>query len=364
MTAIVVIDDDPLGRERVVTTLRYQGYQAASACDGTGGIQLVRDLTPDLVLCDINMPDMDGYSVLKQLRSNACTADIPLVFLTGCADRDDMRRGMELGADDYLTKPFTNNELVASVQTQLEKRRAITEKYESTIKLLRKNIIYALPHELRTPITGCLGYAELLREDAETCTPDDVRLMASHIVTNTLRLHHVLENFLVYAQIEVLAADAAQLAHLRNHITGHIGQVVEARAWEIADKHRRRADLAINVQDFAAQIAEQDLSKIITELVDNAFKFSRPNMPVSVRVWHDHKSFHIEVADQGRGMSPEQITSVGAYMQFDRVLFEQQGLGLGLIIAKRLVEIHGGHFAIQSDPEKGTRVRLSFELYH
>jgi two-component system, sensor histidine kinase and response regulator len=220
--------------------------------------------------------------------------------------------------------------------------------------------VYALPHEVRTPLAVGYGYAGLLHSDAKHLAAEDVQQMAEQIMTSFKRLNRLLENFLVYAQIEVLASDAEQLEQLRNHITGHVGQVVEARAGAVADKYLRRDDLLLDIHDFAARIAENDLSKIVDELVDNAFKFSQSGSPVRVRVSRDAQDFCIEVSDRGHGMSDEQIELVGAYMQFDRALFEQQGLGLGLNIAKRLAELHRGFLAIQSKVGVGTVIRVTF----
>ncbi len=363
MTSIVVIDDDRLMRERVISTLEIKGYRAVGAADGEAGVMLIRDYVPDLVLCDVNMPCMDGYSVLQYVRYDAGMADIPFIFLTARDKRDDMRRGMSLGADDYLPKPFTTDELLAAVQAQLDKREALKQKYEQTIHLLRKNIIYALPHELRTPLSGSLGYAELLRMDADSLGPDEVRDLATRIVNHNRRLHRVLENFLIYAQIEVLAADPERLQQLRNFITPQAGTVVAARAMEIAQMYERENDLVLETDDVALLIADDNLDKIALELVDNAFKFSPPGSPVAVRTARDDDVFIIVVRDRGRGMASEQIASIGAYMQFDRVLYEQQGLGMGLIIAKRLIELHDGQLAIHSEPQHGTEVRVSIPLY-
>lgn len=363
MTSIVVIDDDHLMRERVISTLEIKGYRALGAPDGEAGVMLIRDCAPDLVLCDVNMPAMDGYSVLEHVRYDAGMADIPFIFLTARDRRDDMRRGMSLGADDYLPKPFTTEELLSAVQTQLKKRETLRQKYEQTINVLRKNIIYALPHELRTPLSGSLGFAEVLRMDADTLSPDEVRDLATRIVTQNRRLHRVLENFLIYAQIEVLAADPERLEQIRNFITPKAGMVVAERAMQIAQAHEREDDLVLETDDVALLIADDNLDKIALELVDNAFKFSPPGNPVMVRAGRDGDVFIIVVRDRGRGMSPEQIASVGAYMQFDRVLYEQQGLGLGLIIAKRLIELHGGHLTLHSEPHRGTEARVSIPLY-
>lgn len=363
MTRVAVIDDDPSARTRVVRTLQLEAYEAASAPDGASGIALVRDWAPDLVLCDVNMPDMDGFGVLESLKASARTADTPFVFMTARVERNDMRRGMELGADDYLTKPFTTDELMAAVETQVTKRQTIARKYETTIELLRKNIVYALPHELRTPLTGSLGYAELLRMDAESHSADEIREIAGRIVAYNNRLQRVLENFLAYAQVEVLGADAERLGQLRNHITAQVGKAVEVSASNVAEGYQRRADLVLEIQEFAARIASADLRKIVEELVDNAFKFSQHGSLVTVCVERDAAGFCIEVTDQGRGMSDEQVGLMGVCMQFDRMVYEQQGLGFGFIIAKRLTELHRGHLAIHSEVGTGTSVQLRFPFH-
>jgi two-component system, sensor histidine kinase and response regulator len=109
-------------------------------------------------------------------------------------------------------------------------------------------------------------------------------------------------------------------------------------------------------------IAPDKLQKIIAELVDNAFKFSRPGDPVGVASFRDETTFTISITDHGRGMAPDQIARIGAHMQFERKFFEQQGSGLGLVIAKRLTELHGGAFNIDSVPEQRTTVHLSFPV--
>ena len=116
----------------------------------------------------------------------------------------------------------------------------------------------------------------------------------------------------------------------------------------------------MNWRTFRCPIAEEYLSKITDELVQNAFKFSEADSPVRVTLNEAFNAVTLSVSDQGRGFTAEQITRIGAYMQFDRKLHEQQGLGLGLTIAKRLVELHGGKFSIVSDKESGTVISARF----
>src|ERR1043166_3580295 len=119
---VLVIDDTPEIRMIISESLNLYGFTTLCADDGMNGIKVAKEQFPDLIICDINMPNLDGYGTLTALRENEVTATIPFIFLSGATDKLNMRRGMELGADDYLTKPFTHKELLAAVNTRPEKQ--------------------------------------------------------------------------------------------------------------------------------------------------------------------------------------------------------------------------------------------------
>jgi two-component system sensor histidine kinase/response regulator len=360
MTSVVAIDDNPSVLSAVKIILETAGFEADTAHNGSAGIELVRSKLPDVVICDINMPGVNGHDVLRVLRHDPATAAIPVLFLTALSERDNVRSGMELGADDYITKPLSAKDIVGAVEAQIKKRTTLAAKYETTLRLLRKNIAYALPHELRTPLAGILGYAGILEMDSERLTPDEICQIADHITKSGKRLQRVLENYLVYAQLEILGADPLELEALRNHIVGNTAEIVTQQAAQKAEE--RSADLDLHVDNIALRISEGDLRKIVEELVDNAFKFSKPGSPVSIRTHRETDRFTLSIQDHGRGMTAEQIQNVGAYMQFGRMMHEQQGLGLGLVIARRLAELHEAKMQIQSEPDRGTRVSLTFPI--
>src|SRR5579883_1529223 len=125
MKKILVIEDDHTIRESIVELLTLEGFDVLDAADGRIGVQLAQQYLPDLVLCDVMMPQLDGYQVLTQLRSNASTTAIPLIFLTARGSKGDFRQGMDLGADDFLTKPCTSAALLAAIASRFEKQAAI-----------------------------------------------------------------------------------------------------------------------------------------------------------------------------------------------------------------------------------------------
>src|SRR5436190_9991754 len=158
MKKILVIDDEEWLREMVHLALDQRGYEVIEAENGAVGLEVAQRELPDLVLCDVNMDRVDGYSTLSSLRSQPTTALIPFILMTGCADNAGMRHGMELGADDYLPKPFTIDGLYAAVEARLKKTQTLRSAAEKKLADLRDNISLMLPHEMRTPLNGILAY--------------------------------------------------------------------------------------------------------------------------------------------------------------------------------------------------------------
>jgi len=356
MNRILVIDDEEWLREMVQMALEQRGFEVLLAENGAIGIDLARKELPDLVLCDVNMAKVDGYLTLASLRNDAVTATIPFILMTGLADQAGMRHGMELGADDYLPKPFTLDALYAAVEARLRKAQTVRLQAEQKLADLRDNLSLMLPHELRTPLNGIMACSDMLATGAGHLSPEEIADTGKMIMDSGRRLQRLVENFLIYAQLELLAVDAQKLAFLRNKVTVSPARLVKDRAIAQAELAGRQSDLETDLADQPVSISDEYLAKIVDELAQNAFKFSEAGTPVHVRVHSVPGSVVLTITDRGRGLSPEQIAKVGAYMQFDRKLHEQQGLGLGLTVAKRLVELHGGTLAIQSTPGTLTTV--------
>jgi two-component system, sensor histidine kinase and response regulator len=338
--------------------LEEKGYDVLESANGAQGVELARRHLPDLILCDVNMDQMDGYSTLSSLRNELGTASIPVILMTGLADNAGMRHGMELGADDYLPKPFTLDDLYAAVEARLKKVQTVRQEAEKKLADLRQNISLMLPHELRTPLNGILAYGELLSEEAASLPPAEIAEMGQVIQNSARRLERLVENFLIYAQIELLAADPQKVHALRSCQTQQPAEVIEQRARAQAESAQRGQDLVLRLANIPVSISDDYLGRIVDELVQNAFKFSDLGSPVEVSLSPISGTVVLSVGDRGRGFSTEHITRVGAYMQFDRKMHEQQGLGLGLTIAKRLAELHAGTLTIERRPDSGTIVHI------
>jgi two-component system, sensor histidine kinase and response regulator len=356
---ILIIDDEAPLRQLICAALRGKGFKMLEAEGGHTGVELAREQLPDLILCDVMMPKVDGFATLAALRQDATTAAIPCILMTGRPDSAGMRHGMSLGADDYLPKPFTIEELFVAVQARLKKQQAIKQLAEKQLADLRSSISLALPHELFTPLSGIIGFAEIISGDIAHLDPKDISEIGKAILASSKRLHRLVENFLIYAQIELLNADPAKVKTLRQSHRQVARDLLEATALAQSISFERKADLSLELVEGEVAILEEYLKKIVSELLENAFKFSDPGTRVTLKSEIHPRDYQFSVADMGRGMTPEQIAGIGAYMQFERKMYEQQGSGLGLAIAKRLTDLHGGTLTIQSTPGAGTTVTIS-----
>lgn len=341
-------------------TLDLFGFDAVVAEDGDRGIQLSRERVPDLIICDINMPGLDGYGTLKAMREHPSTATIPFVFLSGSTDRVAIRKGMELGADDYLTKPFTPQELVASVKARLEKQDELQRVSNQKLDELRGSLSLALPHELRTPLNGIMGLAHLMMEDYQQMPPEEILESSRFIHESALRLHRLIENFLVYSQIELMGHESKTLMVAAGSAPIAINDVLPEVCGRVSRNHKREGDLTLVTNEVCLMVPKENLTKIVEEIVDNAFKFSQPGRPVLVNAGPVNGQFQLTVEDQGRGLSMDQVTRIGPHIQFDRQTYEQQGAGLGLFIAKRITELLGGQISLKSTVGRGTTVTVTF----
>ncbi|MBD2021313.1 EAL domain-containing protein [Leptolyngbya sp. FACHB-36] len=164
MTKILVIEDDPTVRTLITKLLKAEGFDVISGTNGQTGIQLAQAHDPDLIICDIMMPEFDGYEVLVQLRQNPITARIPFIFLSAKADRTDLRQGMELGADDYLTKPFKRTELLGAIAARLEKHTAITQPYIDEMRRAAQNLNQLAYRDPLTNLANRIAFHHTLQE--------------------------------------------------------------------------------------------------------------------------------------------------------------------------------------------------------
>jgi len=340
MSKILIVDDDDQLRQTIKMVLKLRGYDAMEADNGTTALEIARAQVPDLIISDINMPGEDGLSALKKIRRDPVTATIPMILMTGEMD-SNMRRVMEMGADDFLTKPFAMPALLNAIEARIQ------------------NISLMLPHELNTPLVGILGFGEIIYSCADTLKVEELKEMGKNILDSGQRLQSLIQNFLIFAQLEMVGADPMEVESMRGKITGNALPIITMASRASAEANRRDEDLKEDLQSTGVCIAEDLLSKVVEELTSNAFKFSDTGTDVTVSTKVQSDTLVITIADHGRGMRAEHVAGVDSFVQFDRKMHEQQGSGLGLAICKKLTEIHGGKMQIESEVGVGTTVTVT-----
>ena len=309
MSSILVIDDEADFLDYTAETLSRHGYRTYKALDGSRGTELARRHLPDLVLCDIHMRPMDGFATLDALRHEPQTAHIPFIFMTGMGDPSTFRKSMDRGADDFLPKPFTPPELCAAVDSRLRKHAELRAAAERKLADLRASLTLSLPHELITPLNGIYGLGQLLSSEAPNLSATEIAEFGRDIVLSAERLQRTVQNFLLHGQLEMEGTDPARVAARRRERAGELRERVATRARLAAERAQRAGDLHLDLAEGVVAMNADLFHHLADELLDNAFKFSRPGQPVAVRTEAAPDAFTLTVTDQGCGMRSEEHTS-------------------------------------------------------
>lgn len=356
MPTILIIEDEEGIREVVYDLLTTNHFLVIAAANGSEGVRLAIEHQPDLILCDVAMPVLDGYGVLEQLKKQSTTLTIPFIFLTAKSSVKDLRQGMELGADDYLIKPFTSQELLGAIQTRLNKQAQLKGHYEESLNQLRRNITAALPHELRTPLVGILGASEFLLSDYENLDDEIIRELLTDIHNSGERLYQLIQKYLQFIHLQERQLRKSPHPTVLGE---NVVKLVTGTAERVLTIHDRHQDLILSIEIERLSLNSQDFQQLLEEVLDNAAKFSDQGTPIHLKIFEDSEQMHILVTDEGRGMTPMELANIGAYQQFNRDRFEQQGAGLGLAIAQLISEIYNGHIRVSSEPDQGTTVHIN-----
>ncbi len=357
MKRILIVEDEPIIRENIAELLEIAGYETRQAENGYIGVQKIIDYKPDIVICDIMMPGLNGFEVLETVRKAHETAAIPFIFLTARATAEDIRKGMSLGADDYLTKPFTKDELFGSVKARLEKSEIHKNLINKKLNEFKTQIGNIYSHELNTPLNGVLGISGLLMHFFDDFSPAEIKEMISTMHAAGKRMEHVVNNMLFYFQI-------IQFPDFLNHREGDFSESIAYRhnLRNIALDHNREKDLHIDIDELLIPLSKNLFDKVLYELTDNAFKFSKKNSPVRVSIFEEKTHICVRVQDDGRGFD-SQITNAGErpFIQIDRQQNEQQGLGLGLFIVRKIMETNNIPLTLKSAIGQGCLVEMQLE---
>jgi signal transduction histidine kinase len=351
-TEYILVVDDNTDMRGYLCRLLGQRWRVDSAANGAAALISIQNRVPDLVIADVMMPRLDGFGLLRALRDNSATAQIPVMLLSARAGEEASAEGLRAGADDYVIKPFHARELVARVESRLAQaavRAAERRARDAAVKAnqARDEFFAMLSHELRTPLMAVLGWTALLR--GNRLGSEDTAYAVDIIERNARTQRRMIDDLLDVSRIVTghLRIDVKLIPSLAPVIT----MVVESfRPVAVAKGLAVVTDL--NNDAGPLRVDAERLQQVAWNLLSNAIHFTPPGGRIEIRCARRESQVVLSVRDTGRGISREAVPHIfERYWQGTHAGPRRQGLGLGLAIAHRIVELHSGTIEAASDGE-------------
>jgi signal transduction histidine kinase len=361
MTKILIIEDERPLREEIALTLSYEGYDVSVAADGVDGVNSAEANPPDLILCDISMPRLDGYGVLLRLQANPDLRSTPFFFLTARADREDVRTGMQLGADDYLTKPFTRSELLEAIESRLGKRAYVEAEHRQELdvfvealareqqrSLFRQKLAAMFAHDLRNQVAVITTAASMMRLYYRRMTDEDRidRILVIEGVSKVIQ--GMLQDMLTLAQIE---SGTIKLQPKRMDVAQFLQDLVD----ELKAGESSLPSISVTCEGDSWIVTDvRFLRQIAANLISNAIKYSDAQSEIQVHAENHDTYFTITVKDHGIGIPEADLGRLLSAFQRGSNVGHIAGTGLGLAIVKQAIDFLGGKIEIGSQVNVGT----------
>jgi signal transduction histidine kinase len=351
---VLVVDDNEANRALARSTLEDEGYRVAVATGGQEGIAAFERESPDCVLLDVRMPDLDGFAVCQRIRELAGGPDTPVLFLTALRDVDTFDQALRAGADDFLTKPVRPTELVVRVQTALKLRRMGAELREHfallkrqrddlvRLQLQKERLMAFVVHDLKNPVNSMDLHAQVLLRNASL--PETARASVAQIRSEARQLGRMIMNLL-----DLSKADEGKLVPKLAPVD--LRALVETVRSEFeVSAQARNVSLSAQVEVASVDADEDLLRRAVANLVENAVRHSPPGGAVTVAVSAGADATEIRVIDVGTGVPAELRERVfDPFLQVetsDRSV-NRGGRGLGLAFCRLAVEAHGGRIWVE-----------------
>jgi two-component system, sensor histidine kinase and response regulator len=388
---ILVVDDIPSNVEFITDILStIPAIEIQGLNDGISALSFVAKKKPDLILLDVSMPKLDGFEVCIKLKSNPEYASIPVIFLTARVQKEDIVKGFEIGAVDYIAKPFNMSELLSRVKTHLElnqkskalleintkleelvqertkqlvatnknlseANRKLTEAYEalSTLDNAKNDFIAHINHELRTPLNGILGYTTLLEEQ-----------ITGESKTYINSINNLVSRLIKVAEISLLLTELKTINNEINIREVAVADIITRALPEnqLSDKNIL-AKVNLSNPNQTVMGEARLMTTCLDLILDNAVKYSPSGGTISISGRDNDTYYSLDISDEGPGFSANALSSLFELFTADNLDYRTYGFGLGLTTAKKITDLLGGRINIRNR-DKGASVVLHFKKAH
>ncbi|MEJ1931798.1 hybrid sensor histidine kinase/response regulator [Nostoc sp. NIES-2111] len=374
---ILVVDDSPDNVFLIKTILEEEGYTVSTAEDGFSALAQLQASPCDLVLLDLMMPGMDGYEVTRRVRGEMNLQQyIPILLITA-HDAPNVAHGLDLGADDFIRKPVTMDELLARVRSLLRLKHSMDERDE--IARQREDFVSRLTHDLRTPLVAADRMLALFQQgalgDLSAQMHEVITIMARSNINLLSMVNTLLEVYRFEAGRKTLAFQPVNLSQLLDEVIGELNPLAQDKGLVINRDFENASKSSIVTGDgVLLTVGDRlELHRLFTNLIGNAIKFT-PSGSVTIRIktvtlsnQQDASSspinsdyINVEIADTGPGIPLEEQATL--FERFRQGSHKIAGSGLGLYLSRRIVEAHQGNIVVHSDVGKGSVFTVSLPV--
>ena len=393
---VLAVDDNPKNLQLISLTLKSYGYKIALANNGENALKYLEIKKPDLILLDIMMPEMDGYELCKIIKENPATYEIPLIFLTARTESEDLVKGFNYGAVDYLVKPFKPEELSIRVKTHIKLKKSIeiilqkNSELESLNALLmdtqnkivrdaqrlsflnealidsekklidlnssKDKFFSIIAHDIKSPLSGLISLLNYINIDFDNWTKEELQEFIEATQKSAQNVHKMLEDVLDWSRFQLSFIDIKPELIL---IHGVVDLIIQQVSTTFSSKALRFFN---NVPNDAFINADMYMiSTILRNILSNSAKFSNSNSHIEINYDLKDKVHQISIVDHGIGIPNNIMKSLFLLDQKSvrKGTFGESGSGLGLIMAKEFVEKHSGKLWIESKEFEGTTVNFT-----
>jgi signal transduction histidine kinase len=364
MPKILIVDDDDRNVRLMESILKANNYAVVKVHDGEEALESVAEDRPDLVLLDAMMPKMNGFEVCLRLKKDPATRLIPVIMVTALNALEDKVQALEIGADDFLSKPINRLELLAkmrsvlrtkSLHDQVEKTRCELElKNQELVRLehLKDSLMQMIVHDLKNPLTGIMGNIELLLRKGDECDADKRRSLLLKSRDSSNRLLKMIMDLLDISKLE---EEKMELQWTRFDL----GELVTESLRELrgaTEVESKSLAYAQEGETFDIEADRELIRRVLGNLLSNALKHTPSGAEIRVEVERGTDGLTVSVVDQGEGIPQEYHAKI--FEKFGQVDVKKSGhkadRGLGLTFCKMVVEAHGGRIWVKSAPAKGS----------
>ncbi len=359
---ILIVDDMPLNLQILGNILDKNNYRTALAQNGEQVLNFVKKKLPDLILLDVMMPGIDGFMVCKILQQNPLTCEIPIIFITAKTEKEDIVKGLECGAVDYITKPFNSKELITRVNTHLDLKTAKIKLSQKITELKQANatkdkIFSIITHDLKDLFNVLLGFSEelMINMNIDVSEKKDIQI----IQQISQQGNNLLTNLLTWSRLQTETINfQPEKLNLFNVFAGHISLETYAKTKNIKIYNNIPTDILIFIN-------EKVLNIIIHNLLSNAIKFTPKNGTITISSYKKYNKIETLITDTGVGIKPQNLDKVFRVDTNYKTSGTdgENGTGLGLILCKELIDKHDGSIWVESEENKGSKFYFTFPVY-